>query len=856
VKRPARAVPNLNLDVQELNEEGSGHILPNPSQHPLESLFDISPDGILITDAKGVICRANPRSVEMFGYTPAEFFSMPFDSLLPERFRIHHPSHRRRYTAQPTAREMGGALCLFGLRKDGTEFPVDIMLKPIETASGTGVMSFVRDMTEQRAAQESARRTDQQFRSVVESISDYAIYLLDKDGHVRAWNPGAVRMKGFSEEQALGLHFSHFFTQEDQERGIPAKLLRQAAIRGQVADEGWRARNDGTRFWADSTLVAVQGIPGEITGYAAVTRDATERKRAEDARTVQFSVEREANSKALRASEERYRNVFHTSPEAVSISRMSDGGIVDINQAFLNMTGYSREEVIGRTTTELRLWLHSRDRLRLIDLLRHKSDCQDLEFQFRRKNKEVFWARLSATLVESDGAPSILAFARDISEAKVAEEKIWGLAFYDPLTGLANRRLLIERLTRCTNSTARTHRKRAVLFIDLDDFKALNDTLGHHVGDLMLQEVARRLVNCIRETDIVGRMGGDEFVVILEDLSEASEHAASQAKSVAEKILAAIALPYMLNGHDCRSASSIGITVFGDHDKDVNEVVKQADIAMYQAKETGRNTVRFFASELEAAVNARASAEDDIRQAIQKNQFVLYYQPQVDSGVVIGAEALLRWDHPVRGIVLPDEFIPLAEKTGLILFLGNWALESACTQIATWASNMETSCLTISVNISVKQMRHPGFVEHVLASLEHTGANPNRLRLELTESMFVENFEEIIAKMKLLKAYGLRFSVDDFGTGYSSLSYLKRLPIDELKIERSFVHDIATDVNSGAIAESLILLSRALGLSVIAEGVETEAQRDYLARLGCSSYQGWLFSRPLPINEFQSLCQA
>jgi diguanylate cyclase (GGDEF)-like protein len=429
-----------------------------------------------------------------------------------------------------------------------------------------------------------------------------------------------------------------------------------------------------------------------------------------------------------------------------------------------------------------------------------------------------------------------------------------GLAFYDPLTGLANRRLIMERLTRSVTATSRSHRKRALLFIDLDDFKTLNDTLGHHIGDLMLQEVSRRIANCVRETDTVGRLGGDEFVVLLEDLNETPEHAAAQAKAVAEKVLAAIALPYLLSGHDCRSASSIGITVFGDQEKGVNELLQQADIAMYQAKESGRNTVKFFAPELQAAVNARASAEDDISRAIHAKQFVLHFQPQVECGRLIGAEALLRWNHPTRGLVPPCEFIPLAEKTGLIMFLGNWVLETACTQLAAWGTREETAHLTLAVNISVQQMRHHCFVEQVLGTLNRTGANPQKLRLELTESMFVESFDEIIAKMTTLKAYGLRFSIDDFGTGFSSLSYLKRLPIDELKIDRSFVHDIVGGGNSGAIAESIVLLSRALGLSVIAEGVETEAQRDHLARLGCSSYQGWLFSRPLPIRDFQALC--
>jgi diguanylate cyclase (GGDEF)-like protein/PAS domain S-box-containing protein len=531
---------------------------------------------------------------------------------------------------------------------------------------------------------------------------------------------------------------------------------------------------------------------------------------------------------------------------------VSDGIILDANQAFLDVTGYERSEVIGKTTTQLRIWAIPRDRFRLVEALRHDSYCRDMEFRFRRKNNEIFWARLSVSFIEVDGARCILSFARDISESKAAEEKIKDLAFYDPLTGLANRRLLLQRLTKTAITRRRSSRKRALLFIDLDDFKTLNDTLGHHIGDLLLQEVARRIIGCVRRNDTVGRFGGDEFVVMLEDLSEISENATAQARTVAEKILSAIALPYVFEGHDCSSASSIGIAVFGDDAKSVNDVLQQADIAMYQAKAAGRNTIRFFAPSLQAAVNSRASAEDDIRRAIRTNQFVLYYQPQMDSGRMTGAEALLRWNHPRRGIVFPGEFIPLAEETGLILSLGNWALECACMQIASWALNKKTAYLTVSVNISVRQMRHPSFVEQVLTTLERTGANPRNLRLELTESMFVDNFEEIIAKMKVLRAHGFKFSVDDFGTGFSCLSYLKRLPIDELKIDQTFVHDIVGDANSGAIAESIILLGRALGLSVIAEGVETKEQRDSLIRLGCSSFQGWLFSQALPVTEFQS----
>jgi diguanylate cyclase (GGDEF)-like protein len=384
----------------------------------------------------------------------------------------------------------------------------------------------------------------------------------------------------------------------------------------------------------------------------------------------------------------------------------------------------------------------------------------------------------------------------------------------------------------------------------------LNDTLGHQAGDQLLQEAAKRITASVRETDFVARIGGDEFLVMLEELGEAPDHAAKQAKTVGEKLLTALAQPYLLNGRECLSTSSIGITVFGDRREETTEVLQQADIAMDHAKAAGRNTLRFFSPALGAAVSARAALEEDLRQAIGSGQFLLYYQPQVIRGMVTGAEALIRWKHPSCGIVPPDRFIPLAEETGLILPIGDWVLETACEQIASWAREKETAHLSVAVNISARQFRQPEFEQKVLAALKRTGADPRNLKLELTESMLLDNIEEVIAKMTNLRSHEIGFSLDDFGTGYSSLSYLKRLPLDQLKIDRTFVRDILTDISSGAIAETIISLGRAMGMPVIAEGVETEEQRVFLARRGCHAFQGYLTSRPLPLDEFQSLLKA
>jgi len=393
--------------------------------------------------------------------------------------------------------------------------------------------------------------------------------------------------------------------------------------------------------------------------------------------------------------------------------------------------------------------------------------------------------------------------------------------------------------------------------MDLDGFKQVNDTLGHDQGDLLLQQVARGLLTCVREGDTVARLGGDEFIVLLEDLSKNLQEAATQTEAVGKKILIALNHPYQLGSHAQHSTASIGITLFGGaRQESVEEPLKRSELAMYQAKAAGHNTLRFFDPQMQDAVTARAALEMSLREAVLKNQFILHYQAQVtDQGQITGVEALLRWLDPKRGLVSPAEFIGLAEETGLILPLGQWVLEAACKQLALWAKRPEMAHLTVAVNVSARQFHHKDFVDQVLAVLESTGANPKRLKLELTESLLVSNIEDVIAKMSALKGQGVGFSLDDFGTGYSSLSYLKRLPLDQLKIDISFVRDILTDPSAAAIAKTVIDLAENLGLTVIAEGVEVEGQRDLLARHGCHAYQGYLFSLPLPLAEFEAFAR-
>ena len=476
------------------------------------------------------------------------------------------------------------------------------------------------------------------------------------------------------------------------------------------------------------------------------------------------------------------------------------------------------------------------------------------EIQQRRKDGSTMTIEGHWTLVRDDnGIPeSILAINTDITARKIAQDKIQQLAFYDPLTLLPNRLLLVDRLNQILAARLRNQKISALLFIDLDNFKKLNDTLGHSIGDLLLKEAAQRISKCIRTCDTVARFGGDEFVVMVTELSDEQSKASEQVQQVAEKISATLNQPYQLDNHTHYSTSSIGITLIDQESNTVEELLKQADLAMYEAKEAGRNTYRFYNAAMQAEITVRVSLEGDLRKALLNQEFLLHYQPQLNSNNEIeGAEVLIRWVHPERGMISPMQFIPIAEETKLILPIGAWVLKTACQQLASWAADEKTASLVIAVNVSIHQFRQLDFVAQIQRTLEETGANPNKLKIELTESLFVDNVIDIIEKMTLLKAIGIQFSLDDFGTGYSSLSYLKRLPLDQLKIDQSFVRDILVDANDASIVMAIITLAHNLGLNVIAEGVETEEQRKFLFENNCLAYQGYLFSRPLPINQFE-----
>jgi len=834
--------------IKDITERKRADMQLREREEQYRATFEQVALGITHSTFDGRILRCNASFAALVGYTMEEICGISVDEITPPVDREACAIVRQRVLSGTVP---SATIERRFIRKDGglTWGKVTLSLRRDKDGRAQHFIALIEDINALKEAerrltrvQDELRLSEERYRTAFQTSLDAVNINRIDDGNYVECNKAFLDIVGYTREEIAGqssVELGIWVDPQDRQR-----MIDEMRLHGSCRDlEARFKKKNGEVFWGrmSASPIGIGGVPCVLT----ISRDISESKAAE--------LRLATAAEALRISEERYRTVFQTSHDCISICRTDNQEYIDVNRAFLDSMGFERNEVIGRSPVELNLWMDLHDLESFTEALVRTKECRNIEIQFRRKNGEGVWGLMSASVIELDGVVCILSIVRDISEAKEAEDAIRNLAFYDPLTGLPNRRLLLERLQQALVAGNRTGLMRALLFVDLDNFKTLNDTLGHQTGDLLLQEASRRLSACARETDTLGRLGGDEFVLMLEDLSEVPEEAAAQAKAVGEKILFTVAQPYMLDGRVCRSSASIGISLFGDRTENSKEVLQQADIAMYQAKAAGRNTMRFFAPALQAAVNTRATLEEELRQAIRNSQFVLYYQPQIDRNRLIGAEALIRWNHPSRNILPPGDFIPLAEETGLILPMGKWVLDAACMQIAVWAASKQTAHLSISVNISARQFRQPDFVAQVLSALDHAGANPRNLKLELTESMLVENVEDVIEKMTELKLQGLRFSLDDFGTGYSSLAYLKRLPLDQLKIDRSFVRDILVDESSAAIAQTIVSLSRAMGLPVIAEGVETEAQREFLTRIGCHSFQGFLFSRPLPLKEFEDL---
>ncbi|RRQ20774.1 EAL domain-containing protein [Thiohalobacter thiocyanaticus] len=677
-------------------------------------------------------------------------------------------------------------------------------------------------------------RSEARFHAIANGFPD-AIVLADVERRIEWINPGFEQTFGYRLEEIKGestrilyageadfseqgrLHYSRYAT--------PANSPYEVIYR----------RRDGGEFVGETIGTPLKDENGELLGYVAVIRDITERRRTEEQLRIAaaaFEVE----------------NGIMITDHTLRIEK--------VNRAFSRITGYDAVEVVGHTPDILRSDRHSaRFYERMWQEIRDNGYWQG-EIWNRKKDGEIYpeWLSISVIRDTAGEVTHYIGSFTDISDRKAAEQRIHQLAFYDPLTQLANRRLFIDRLEHARVTSERAHQHGAILMLDLDHFKLLNDTQGHHAGDELLIEVGRRIRRQVRDSDTVARLGGDEFVVLLEALSQDRDQAAGYVNEIAVKIHESLIQPYSLSGsNDYRITPSLGVTLFQGRTTSMEELLKQADVALYEGKSAGRNTIRFFNPDMQRKVDQRASMETALARALDQGEFQLHYQPQINrDGELLGAEVLLRWIPEEGGPVSPAEFIPLAEDTGLIVPIGYWVLETACQQLSLWQRQHPDRDLSMAVNISARQFHQHDFIRRLQDIIERSGADPRGLKLELTESVVLDDIAGVIEKIEGLRQLGLGFSMDDFGTGYSSLSYLKRLPLDQLKIDTSFVRDLAHSANDLAIVRAIIAMGHSLNLHVIAEGVETAEQKVYLERYGCDAYQGYLFGRPMPAPEFEA----
>jgi diguanylate cyclase (GGDEF)-like protein/PAS domain S-box-containing protein len=640
-------------------------------------------------------------------------------------------------------------------------------------------------------------------------------------------------------QKLLGRPLSHYISCEDRER------LQQRMVVAFKTGDSLHCELKMQRADNSISHVLLESKSNEIddkTSLLITLTDFTERKQAEEATQIASQYSRSLIEASL--------------DPLVTIS--AEGKITDVNTATEKVTGAERASLIGSDFADY--FTDPKEARKGYEQVFSQGYVTDYPLAILHVSGKITDVIYNASVYKDleGNVLGVFASARDVTERKRAEEvtqiasdEIKSLAFYDTLTQLPNRRMLMDRLKQALAARSRCG---AILFLDLDEFKSLNDTMGHDMGDVLLQQVASRLSNCLRDSDTVARLGGDEFVILIEDVSEQPIEAAAQTEMIAEELLNALNIPYQLGTYEHRSTASIGATLFSDHETGLDTIIKQADIAMYQAKADGGNTIRFFDPKMQKAISDRVDMERDLRQAIEQHQFQLYYQIQVDSsGHPLGAEALIRWKHPERNMISPLQFIPLAEETGLILPIGQWVLETACAQLAVWQKNAHSKHFILSVNVSAKQLHQANFVTQVQKTIQHHGIDSTKLKLELTESMLVKDIDSIIDKMNALSKIGVRFSLDDFGTGYSSLLYLKKLPLSQLKIDQSFVREIVVDENDLTIVSTIIAMAHSLNLGVIAEGVETDEQKQLLINNNCLQFQGYLFGKPMPIDAFEAL---
>jgi diguanylate cyclase (GGDEF)-like protein/PAS domain S-box-containing protein len=781
------------------------------------ALMATSMDGIHVMDMQGNIVEANDAFCRMLGYTRDEISGLnvaDWDARwsadeLHERFKsligkteLFETRHRR---------------------KGGTLIDVEISTAGVEMDGQSFLFASSRDITVRKKAEAAMK----QHEKIIETAID-GFWMTDLAGRLLEVNQAYADISGYSVDELVGMHISQLEANEKPEdtRQHIANILEH----GHDRFETRHRRKDGRIVDIE---VSVKYMV-ENERLFVFCRDISRRKLDEQALQVAA--------------------VAFETQDAILITD-ADANIIRVNRSFERITGYRAAEVIGHNPSMMSSGRHDKQFYGEMWQRLKEEGAWAGEIWDKRKNGQVYprWVTITAVRNDRNEVSHYVGVFADITERKRAEEEIRNLAFYDVLTGLPNRRLLLERLRAALTASARRRNYGALLFLDMDKFKAINDTLGHDSGDLMLVEVANRIKSCVREMDTVARLGGDEFVVLIEDAGGGEQDAGRKVATVAEKIRESLARPYLLKEQEYLSSPSIGVTLYHGNGESVADLLRQADLAMYQVKKSGRNAICFFDPAMQADAGSRDSMMDSLNHALERGELHLYYQPQVGNDRrTIGAEALLRWERPQSGMAMPDDFIPVAEKSALILDIDRWVLSEACTRLVRWAGDERTAGLTLAVNISSKFFAQPGFVGEMTALLATHRIRPELLVVELTERMVLEDLPAAVGKMQGLKALGITLAMDDFGSGYSSLSYLKQMPLDQVKIHKSFVQGIGLDDSDTQLVQSIIDLGCRFGLVVLAEGVETEAQFAFLERNDCMSYQGFLFGKAVAIEEFEA----
>ncbi len=883
------ALDSLVVKAQRLVAED----LLRESEARTQLFLDTALDAVISSDQEGLVISWNREAEQMFGYTSEQVLGKDLaDLIVPPIHRTAHYHGMQRYVQNGKSSISGKRMEMSAMRANGEEFPVELTLVGVQRKGRFFFNAFIRDITTHKADAAKLQRIVS-IHTALSQCNQNIVRCNTEAELLQEVCRDAVQLGGMRMAWIGLVDEATYMIKPAACYGVGTEYLNDIEISTDANEPSGRgptgtAIREDRPYWCQDYLnepnLALWHERGALCGWAASAALPLHRNGKVAGVLCIYSGELHAFDDAVcsllismvtdisyaltrfsllderekSASEMRIAAVTFDTQEAIMITD-ANNKILRVNQAFEKLTGYSASEVVGTNPRILKSGVQDATFYQTMWSELTEQGSWSGEIWDKHKSGDIYPKQMTITAIYDNNHRVInyVAVARDISRRKKNEQDIHQLAFYDPLTKLPNRRLLMDRLQQATTISARHDQHGALIFLDLDNFKSVNDTQGHAIGDLLLCEAARRLTLCVRDSDTVARLGGDEFVVILEGLSNKADEAATLAEQVTKKIQAELENAYVLNNFECISTPSIGIVLFKGPHKSIDDLLKHADSAMYQAKAAGRNTMRFYDPNMQTALEARITLLSELRLALKRQQLRLYYQVQVDHLLrPLGAEVLLRWEHPEHGLVSPIKFIPLAEESGLIVPIGIWVLQTACEQLQSWQSDTLTRDLTLAVNVSAKQFWQDDFVTQVQRMLQESGADPNKLKLELTESTVLDNFEDIIAKMQELKSIGVSFSMDDFGTGYSSLQYLKRLPLDQIKIDQSFVRDITSDPNDAAIVRTIIAMTEALGLDVIAEGVETEAQREFLDNNGCHAFQGYLFSKPLPIASFTALIQA